>query len=197
MSYKSCHRLQLHYHSFLFANINPPSHSYFTYHIYIIIIYIYINLSVIPQSTSHGLSSLLSPGGDHSDEFSFVAMFPSALRPVTVPFTTAFNNLFVLLGIFPDIESDIDKLRSQLNPHHLKYHNATTKVTVEDVVGAEAENQAADALQVTYQHVNIILFNTFCTNPVFITKEILFKRNLTISFQRRLYLYSIVGETPR
>ena len=57
------------------------------------------------------------------------------------------------MGIFPDIESDLDKLRSQLNPHHLKYHNPA--VTIEDVIGTEAENQAADALQVLQTATNI------------------------------------------
>ncbi len=111
---------------------------------------------------SHGLTSLLSPGGDLSEDFTFVGMFPAALRPITVPFTTAFNNLFVLIGIFPDIESDLDKLRSQLNPHHLKYHNP---VTVEDVVGKEAENMAADALQERRRAKAMKLLGRFLAAP--------------------------------
>jgi hypothetical protein len=63
--------------------------------------------------------------GDYSDEFSFVAMFPNALRPVIVPFSTAFYNLFVLIGLFPEgVELQSDKAkRSTLGAHHLRYHN--------------------------------------------------------------------------
>ena len=63
--------------------------------------------------------------GDYCDEFCFVAMFPHALRPIIVPFSTAFYNLFVLVGLFPEgVELQSEKVRkSNLGAHHLRYHN--------------------------------------------------------------------------
>jgi len=57
--------------------------------------------------------------GDSSEDFAFVAMFPEALKPVTIPMTTAFYNLFALVGLFPELEQ-VEKKPM----HHLRYLNA-------------------------------------------------------------------------
>jgi len=57
------------------------------------------------------------PAGDKSEDFSFVAMFPEPLHIVLIPFTTAFYNLFAIVGLFPALEPVEKKL-----PHHLRYN---------------------------------------------------------------------------
>lgn len=53
--------------------------------------------------------------GNADSDFNFVVMFPDVLHPIMVPFTTAFYNIFVLFGIFPEFES------SETRPqHHLR-----------------------------------------------------------------------------
>lgn len=60
--------------------------------------------------------------GDRSEEFAFVVMFPEPLHPVAIPLTTAFYNIFALVGLFPDLEtvSEADKRQR----HHLRYENS-------------------------------------------------------------------------
>jgi hypothetical protein len=44
--------------------------------------------------------------GAGGDSFAFVAMFPSALHVVIVPLSTAFYNLFALIGVFPPLAAE-------------------------------------------------------------------------------------------
>ena len=44
--------------------------------------------------------------GAAGDSFAFVAMFPTALHVVIVPFSTAFYNLVALVGIFPELVAE-------------------------------------------------------------------------------------------
>ena len=55
--------------------------------------------------------------GDRSDEFSFVVMFPEALHLVVVPMTTAFYNIFAMIGLFPELEQQQERFKIQ---HHLR-----------------------------------------------------------------------------
>lgn len=58
--------------------------------------------------------------GIHAEEFSFVNMFPAIVYPFVVPLTTAFYNLFVLLGIFPET-ADSKEGTHYKHAHHLRY----------------------------------------------------------------------------
>lgn len=57
-----------------------------------------------------------SPLGDNSEDFLFVAMFPEPLKPVTVPMSIAFYNIFAMIGLFPELEQ-VEKRPT----HHLRY----------------------------------------------------------------------------
>eukprot|EP00981_Chlorochromonas_danica_P015304 scaffold11566_cov156-Ochromonas_danica.AAC.4 len=48
------------------------------------------------------------------EDLSFVAMFPEVSHIVLVPFTTAFYNIMVLLGLFPPLEAE------RRSAHHLR-----------------------------------------------------------------------------
>merc|ERR1711871_425843 len=56
--------------------------------------------------------------GTKSDDFKFVNMFPVVLHPIAVPLSTAFYNIFVIMGLFPALEGE--KKSSQ---HHLRQSN--------------------------------------------------------------------------
>lgn len=56
--------------------------------------------------------------GDRSDEFAFVEMFPETLHPIMVPMCTAFYNIFAMIGIFPELGIQAEKLKIN---HHLRY----------------------------------------------------------------------------
>mmetsp|Transcript_12934 Transcript_12934/g.12558 ORF Transcript_12934/g.12558 Transcript_12934/m.12558 type:complete len:331 (-) Transcript_12934:33-1025(-) len=56
--------------------------------------------------------------GDSTEEFAFVAMFPEALHLIVIPMSTAFYNIFALIGIFPELEVQAEKSKLQ---HHLRY----------------------------------------------------------------------------
>lgn len=63
----------------------------------------------------NSLSGANEPGAVVGEEFNFVNMFPEPLHVVVSPFTTAFYNLFALLGIFPEI-------LVVENPRHKAHH---------------------------------------------------------------------------
>ena len=50
-------------------------------------------------------------------------MFPEVVHPVVGPLSTAFYNLFALVGIFPKVISEDQVIRSQ---HHLRYNLETS-----------------------------------------------------------------------
>lgn len=57
--------------------------------------------------------------GDRSDDFSFVNMFPETLHLVVIPMTTAFYNIFAMIGLFPELEQQVERFKIQ---HHLRSH---------------------------------------------------------------------------
>ena len=67
-------------------------------------------------------------GSAVGEDFNFVNMFPEPLHVVMSPLTTAFYNLFALLGIFPEILV-IDKPRQKA--HHLfnQFNSSQTPFT--------------------------------------------------------------------
>ena len=53
--------------------------------------------------------------GDQSEAFQFVNMFPVSAHLIVTPLSTAFYNLFVLMEMFPPLESE-----KKLSQHHLR-----------------------------------------------------------------------------
>lgn len=53
--------------------------------------------------------------GDKSETFKFVNMFPASVHLIMAPLSTAFYNLFVLMDIFPPLESE-----KKVSQHHLR-----------------------------------------------------------------------------
>ena len=76
--------------------------------------------------------------GDASEDFSFVAMFPEALKPVTIPMSTGFYNIFAMIGLFPELEQ-VEKRPV----HHLRYHNTSSM----DALAEQATLASQDAIQ--------------------------------------------------
>lgn len=76
--------------------------------------------------------------GNPAEDFSCVAMFPEALKPVTIPMSTAFYNIFAMIGIFPQLEVTEKKAIT----HHLRYHNVASPDS-----SAPEQNGVQDAVQ--------------------------------------------------
>ena len=53
--------------------------------------------------------------GDKTEAFKFVNMFPVAVHPIAIPLSTAFYNMFVLIGVFSPLESE-----KKVSQHHLR-----------------------------------------------------------------------------
>jgi membrane associated rhomboid family serine protease len=71
------------------------------------------------DSFGNSVSSIGGPGSAVGEEFNFVNMFPEALHVVVSPLTTAFYNLFALIGVFPEL---IVVEKSKQRAHHLFNH---------------------------------------------------------------------------
>jgi hypothetical protein len=74
------------------------------------------------------------PPGDRTEDFTFVRMFPETIHSVLIPFTTAFYNVMVLVGVFPALESNERKFH-----HHLR-SGASTSITGSGMVETKEES---------------------------------------------------------
>jgi hypothetical protein len=74
------------------------------------------------------------PAGDRSDDFTFVGMFPETVHSVLIPFTTAFYNVMVLVGVFPALEANERKFH-----HHLR-SGPPTAITGSGIMDTKEES---------------------------------------------------------
>jgi hypothetical protein len=82
--------------------------------------------------------------GDKSEAFKFVNMFPVSAHSIVNPLSTAFYNLFVLMDLFPPLESE-----KKLSQHHLRPERSThdiAKSTSTDVVNERRRTKAQKLL---------------------------------------------------
>ena len=80
------------------------------------------------DSFGNDISSVDGPGSAVGEEFNFVNMFPEPFHVVVSPLTTAFYNLFALVGLFPEL---IVVEKSKRKAHHLfnQFNSSATPFT--------------------------------------------------------------------
>lgn len=83
--------------------------------------------------------------GDKSEAFKFVNMFPLSVHLIVSPLSTAFYNLFVLMDLFPPLESE-----KKVSQHHLRSEmslsNYIAKSSSSDVVNERRRVKAQKLL---------------------------------------------------
>lgn len=83
--------------------------------------------------------------GDQSEGFKFVNIFPTPLHSIAIPLSTAFYNIFALLGLFPPLESERKVSQHHLRQQISKSETSSTQVPVSRTSDIVSERRRAKA----------------------------------------------------